>query len=360
MLVWAGIAGGLVLLVGGGELLVRGASRVATIFGLSPLVIGLTIVAFGTSAPELAVSLQAVHAGAADVAVGNVIGSNIFNVLFILGVSALLTPLTVTRRIVRVEVPIMIGISVLTLVAALDGRLGRIDGLILLLVAMTYTGWLLRNGAGELPNGGGAHQEPAGPGALAAVLTAAAGLALLVAGARFLVQGAVALAQAYGVSDAVIGLTIVAAGTSLPEVAASVAAALHGQRDIAIGNVVGSNIFNLAVILGLTALTADGVAVAPGLLRFDAVVMLAVAVACLPIFFTGHAIARWEGGLFLGYYAAYTLYLVLDATGHDYLAPFRDAMLYFAVPLTAVTLAVLWAQAAVQHRRGGSSASRQG
>lgn len=329
------------LLVGGGELLVRGSARLAELKGVAPLLVGLTIVAFGTSAPELAVSLLAVRAGAADVALGNVVGSNIFNVLVILGISALIVPLTVTRRIVWVEVPIVIGLSVVAWVCAADGRLGRADGVALLILFVTYTGWLLygaRATDGSAPDAGPV--PAAGPGAAVSALTAAVGLLLLVAGARWLVDGAVAIARTMGVSDAVVGLTIVAAGTSLPEVAASVIAAARGYRDIAIGNVLGSNIFNLALILGTTALVGGGLDVTPDMWRFDMVVMIGVAAACLPIFFTGHTIARWEGALFLALYVAYTAYLVMNATRHPALPGFQQAMV-FVLPLTAATLIVL-------------------
>jgi cation:H+ antiporter len=336
---------GLGVLALGGELLVRGASGLAARLGVSPLVIGLTVVAFGTSAPELAVSLQSVRAGAAELAVGNVVGSNIFNVLFILGISALIVPLAVARRIVWIEVPVMVGFSLLTVLLALDAGVGAIDGLVLLSLAAAYTVWIGR--AGLIEGGPDVSQERA-RGAVRPAIVALLGLVGLVAGARWLVAGAVALAAALGTSEVVIGLTIVAAGTSLPEVAASVIAALRGQRDMAVGNIIGSNIFNLTFILGSTAVAAGGIAVSPGIIGFDLVVMLAVAVACLPMFFTGHAIARWEGGLFLGYYAAYTTYLVLDATQHEFLTHFRDAMLLFAMPLTLVTLAVLVSRA-VRH-----------
>jgi cation:H+ antiporter len=192
----------------------------------------------------------------------------------------------------------------------------------------------------------------------------AAGLALLVLGSRWLVDGAVELAAALGVSELVVGLTIVAAGTSLPEVATSIVATLRGERDIAVGNVVGSNLYNILAILGLSGLLApDGIPVAPALVRFDLPVAIAVAVACLPIFFTGHLIARWEGALFLGYYVAYVLYLVLDATDHDALPAYSLAMLAFVLPLTAVTLAVVAvrartpsAGAPAETTTGGSSA----
>jgi cation:H+ antiporter len=196
-----------------------------------------------------------------------------------------------------------------------------------------------------------ADATPSGPAV--STVTALAGLGLLVLGSRWFVEGAVGLAQSLGVSDVVIGLTVVAAGTSLPEVAASLVAAARGHRDMAVGNVLGSNIFNLTVILGTTAVAAGGLTVAPGVVSFDLIVMVAVAVACLPIFVTGHRIARWEGGLFLAYYIAYTTYIVLDATGHDQLPHFRDAMIFFALPLTAMTLLILATRSVVRHGFAG-------
>jgi cation:H+ antiporter len=340
---------GLALLIGGAELLVRGASALAARLGISALVIGLTVVAFGTSAPELAVSVQAGLAGKADIAVGNVVGSNIFNVLFILGLSALIAPLTVARQLVRLDVPVMIGVSLLVLLLALDGGVSRYEGALLFFGIVAYTAILLR--AGQLAGNAAAGSEFARTNGLLAHLpvqlaSIAAGLTALVLGARWLVDGAVAMAQALGVGEAVIALTIVAAGTSLPEVATSVVAALRGERDIAVGNVVGSNIFNILAILGVSALvTPGGLEVAPAMLRFDVPVMLAVAVACLPVFFAGYQITRWRGALFLGYYLAYTLYLVLAATRHDALPAFGTVMLEFVIPLTVITLLVLVARA---------------
>jgi cation:H+ antiporter len=182
---------------------------------------------------------------------------------------------------------------------------------------------------------------------------AIAGLLFLLLGARWLVQGAVTLAMAWGISDSVIGLTIVAAGTSLPEVAASLVATLRGHRDMAVGNVLGSNIFNLTVILGVTAAWAGagGLSVPEGVVTFDVVIMVAAAVACLPIFITGHVIARWEGGIFVAYYGAYLSYLVLDAIEHETLPHFRDAMVFFAIPLTVVTLTVLATRTLAASRR---------
>nr|WP_255603524.1 calcium/sodium antiporter [Oscillochloris sp. ZM17-4] len=347
---------GLGLLIGGAELLVRGASRLAGAAGIPPLVIGLTVVAFGTSAPEFAVSAQSALSGQADIAVGNVVGSNIFNVLFILGVSALIVPLVVQRQLVRTDVPLMIGAGLLMALLALDGRVGRLDGLMMFGLLLAYIVFQVRQGlregaaSAEAP----AQQEgrPTGGGQLAMNLgLVAGGLVLLVVGSGWLVDGAVAMARALGLSELIIGLTIIAAGTSLPEVAASLVAALRGERDIAVGNVVGSNLFNILGILGLTAVIApDGVTVSPAAMAFDIPVMIAVLLACLPIFFTGYRIARWEGGLFLAYYAAYTAYLMLSAANHDALPAFSAAMQLFVLPLTAITLALLGARAFVQRR----------
>jgi len=336
---------GLVLLVLGGEWLVRGASRLAARLGVPALVIGLTVVAFGTSAPELAVTVGAAMAGgpAADLALGNVVGSNIFNVLFILGVSALVTPLAVNLRLVRLEVPIMIGVSALALVLIGNGTVGRAEGLLLVAGLVIYTLFTVlqsRQAAGAAGESGTAAAAPV----WRQVAFIVGGLILLVVGSRLLLHGAVGAARLIGVSETVIGLTIVAAGTSLPELTTSVLAGLRGERDIAVGNVVGSNIFNLLGVLGLAAVVAPaGVPAAPAVVAFDGWVMLAVALLCLPAFFTGLSIARWEGAVFLLYYAAYSTWLILDATGHDALPMFSGLMLRVVIPLTVLTLAAsLW------------------
>jgi cation:H+ antiporter len=329
---------GLVLLVAGGELLVRGASRMAAGLGISPLIIGLTVVAFGTSAPELAVSLQAGLAGQADIAVGNVVGSNIFNVLFILGLSALIVPLTVSEQLVRLDVPIMVGVSVLLLLLALDGRVGQLEGALLAAGVIAYV--LLQIGISRRTGGGGIDLPEGGVGRLPVnIALVVAGLGLLVLGSRWLVNAAVVIAELFGVSQLVIGLTIVAAGTSMPEVATSVIAGLRGQRDIAVGNVIGSNIFNILAVLGFSALiTPGGVVVSAGALSLDLPIMVAVALLCLPIFLTHFTITRWEGLLFLGYYVMYATWLVLDAAQHHAATGFRDVVLTIVLPLTLLTV----------------------
>ncbi len=341
---------GLVLLILGAEVLVRGASRLAAAAGISPLVIGLTVVAFGTSSPELAVSVQSALSGQADIALGNVVGSNIFNVLFILGISALILPLVVAQQLVRLDVPLMIGISVLVLVFALDGRIVRWEGALLFAGVIAYTVFLIRQSRKETSEVKEEYAHEYGDGRtrsvgawLLNIAFVVGGLALLVLGSRWLVDGSVVIARLFGVSELIIGLTIIAAGTSLPEVATSIIAALRGERDIAVGNVVGSNIFNLLAVLGLTSLLAPaGVGVPPAALAFDIPVMIGVAIATLPIFFTGFRIARWEGALFLTYYIAYILYLLLDATQHDALTTYSTAMAFFILPLTTITLATLF------------------
>lgn len=341
---------GLIALVAGAQLLVRGSSRLALSFGISPLVVGLTVVAFGTSAPELAVSVRSAWGGQVDIALGNVVGSNIFNVLFILGLSALIAPLVVAPQLIRQEVPIMLGASLLLFLLALDGGISRADGALLFALVIAYTVFLIRQSRRETRATQDEYAQEFGARATATwdrhwgvqVALILAGLALLVLGANWLVDAAVAFARMLGLSEMVIGLTIVAAGTSLPEVATSVVATVRGERDIAVGNVIGSNAFNILAVLGLSGLVApQALTVAPALLSFDLPVMIAVAVACLPIFFTGHTIARWEGVLFLFYYAAYVAYLLLAAQQHDALTTYGAVMLTVVLPLTAVTLAVI-------------------
>jgi cation:H+ antiporter len=352
---------GLALLVVGAEALVRGASKLAAIVGIPPLIIGLTIVAYGTSSPEMAVSVMSSFSGQADIAVGNVVGSNIFNVLCILGISALVAPLVVAQQLIRLDVPIMIGVSGLMLLFGLDGKIGRSDGIILFLGAIIYTVFLIYQGRKEQNpevqqeyENNCPEREPGTPLIwlinLGYIL---GGLVLLVLGSRWLVDSAITIARSIGVSELVIGLTIVAAGTSLPELATSVIASFKGERDIAVGNVVGSNIFNILAVLGLSgAVAPDGITVSNAVLRFDVPVMIAVAIACLPIFFTGSVISRKEAVVFLGYYVAYSIYLVLDSSDHSALPIFSTAMLMFVLPITVLTIGtIVWREMSTNAKR---------
>jgi cation:H+ antiporter len=322
-----GFLGGLVLLVLGAEWLVRGASRIAVSLGLSPLVVGLTIVALGTSAPEMAVSVAAAAGGQGDLAVGNVLGSNIFNTLAILGVCALMSPITVAVRLVRFDVPVMAGAALVMLLLALDGAIDWQDGGLLVTGLLAYVAYVVRHSRAESRAVRAEYQRsfgtppPRGRDAgaramLRLALLVLLGLALLVLGSRLLVDGASAIAAALGISRHVIGLTIVAAGTGLPELATSIVATRRGERDIAVGNVVGSNLFNILGVLGLAGIAAPGGLAVEGLaLRVDMPVVLATALVCIPAVQRGGQFSRRTGLLFLLGYVAYLVWLVLGVSG---------------------------------------------
>jgi cation:H+ antiporter len=304
------LAAGLPLLLLGAEGLVRGSSALARRMGVSPLVVGLTVVAFATSAPELFVSVSAALQDKGSIAVTNVVGSNIANVLLILGLAGLIRPLRVKAEVIRVDLPIMVVVSLLGLALLVDGRIDRWEGALLLFGIVVYTGltiWLARHESlasvrSEFERG--VPTRPRGvPGQLALVL---AGLSTLILGSHFLVKGAVGLAGYLGVPEAVIGLTVVAVGTSLPELVTSAVAAIRDESDIAIGNVIGSNIFNLLAILGVSALVRP--LRSTGVVGLDLVIMIAAAVVVLPMARTGLRLNRWEAAAMLVAYAAY-LYL---------------------------------------------------
>ena len=349
MLIALQIVAGLVLLVFGGELLVKGAVSLAASCKISPLVIGLTVVAFGTSAPELGVSLHAANTGSPEVAIGNVVGSNIINVLFVLGASALVTPLIVSSQLIRLDVPLMIAASVTMWIMAADGVVQQWEGACLFIALIVYIVFCIRKSRCEHQD---VHDEFAGQREqsnsrvrhlLGQIGLLIAGLVLLGFGSHWLVDGAVTVAQWLGISKLIIGLTVVAIGTSLPEVVTSVVASLRGERDIAVGNVVGSNLFNILCVLGLTSLVSPtGIPVAPTAITFDIPVMVLVAVICFPIFLTGSVIRRWEGGLFLFYYVAYTTFLVLAAMGTG--LGMAKSIGFVLLPLTAVALVMSFIQ----------------
>jgi len=321
---WVWLAVGLGVLTAGAEMLVRGAVGLAAAVRISPLVIGLTVVAFGTSAPELVVSVRSALTGQPEIALGNVVGSNIFNVLVILGLSSLIVPLRVDQQLVRLDVPLLIATSLATYAMCLDGRLGGFEAVGLVAALVVYTVWLVRKSRREQSaavvgeySAEFAEQTPSTAGRLVLFAVAvAAGLGMLVVGADLFVAAAIEIARGWGLSELVIGLTLVAAGTSMPEVATSLVAAFKGERDIAVGNVVGSNIFNLMGVLGLSGLVSGGgLPVGPEMISQDLPVMVLVAVACLPVFLIGHAIERWEGFVLLVFYCLYTAALVCEAQG---------------------------------------------
>lgn len=280
----------------------------------------------------------------------------------------MITPLVISQQLVRLDVPLMAAVSLLTLLLALDGRFSRMEGLFFFLGLLGYLYLLFRIGQRESAEVKQEYEHEFGSPAKPAprrlgrnALLAVSGLALLGVGSRWLVQGSVEIARALGVDELVIGLTIIAAGTSMPEVITSVIASLRGERDIAVGNVVGSNLFNLLGVLGLTALiTPGGVAIPQDARAFDLPVMTAVALACIPIFFSGTKILRREGALFFGYYLAYTAYLILDAIRHPILPLFTQIMLGVALPVTIVTLTVVLIRVIGQRRRSASPTARPG
>ena len=293
---------GILLLYFGGEGLVRGASGLARRFGLSPLVIGLTVVAFGTSSPELAASLMAAFQGAPDVALGNVLGSNIANVGLILGFSALLQPMVAAGGMLRREVPFMILVGLLLIPLAINGWYGRLDGLLLLLLFAVFLAVLLKGGgqrSEDIPDSGGKSLGTQ-------IGMVVGGILLLVVGADQLVDGAVALARAWQLPEQVIGLTMVAIGTSLPELAASVVAVRHGEGDIVFGNVIGSNIFNVLLVLGTTTVIHPIPVELSQFLR-DLVVGAGFSSLVVPLIFLRKSLylGRFEGSLLLAAYLTY-------------------------------------------------------
>jgi len=310
------------------------------------------------------VSVQASLAGQADLAVGNVIGSNISNILLILGMSAIAAPLVVSQQLVRLDVPLMIGVFGLMWLMALDGRISTIDGGILFTGAIAYTVFAIRKSRKENREIQEEYEKEFGKadGKTTSLWwnlgLVVAGIALLAVGSNWLVDSATAIARVLGVSELVIGLTVVAVGTSLPELATSVVASIKGERDIAAGNVVGSNLFNVLSVLGLTAIVVPtGVPVASSVLSFDIPIMFVVGLACLPIFFSGYRIDRWEGSIFVFYYLAYVLYLVLDASGHDSLPLYSRVMILFVVPISVLTILIItWRSFRQQRIEGPPSA----
>lgn len=355
---WLLLVVGLVLLVIGADLLVKGAARLAGSFGIPALVIGLTVVAFGTSAPELAVSVKAAYSGQAELAIANAVGSNIFNVLFILGAAAMISPLIISRQLIRQDVPIMVLVSIAALLLTLDGSISRLEAALLFAGLLGYTWFLFRQGKAQgvetVDEEVEAMLKTKTP-AWQNLLLVIGGLILLVLGARWLVESAVEIARAWGVNEAVIGLTIVAAGTSLPEVVTSIVATIRGERDIAVGNVVGSNIFNILCVLGLSGLVSPIPLMAgEQMTNIDIPVMVGVALLCVPLFFIGSVLNRIEGLLFMLLYIAYTWYLVAMALKEAYLPDLQQAILYGLLPVVVLYVLVSFVHDRIKNSRQNS------
>lgn len=338
---------GLAALIAGAELFLKAVDHFGLKWGVSPLIMGLTVVAFATGAPELAISIKAAATGSADLVLGNIIGSNIANILLILGITSLIAPINITRRVIRVDVPIVIAVSALVLVLALDRQLTSTDGMILLTGLIAYsvfTYFQIRKSRAEdvieevfeyetdpdqLAKGAFFYIKNIG-----FLLT---GLAMIVLGSNWMVESAVTIATVLGMSELVIGLTIVSIGTSLPEVATSLSAARKGKADIAVANVLGSNLYNVLLTLGLTLIIAPNVlVVSEDAINLDLPFMVAVSIVCIPIFIAGFNLTRTDGAIFIFYYTTYLSYLVLDALGAPLAESIEILMIWIALPLTVV------------------------
>jgi len=324
---------GLASLIWGAEILVRSASKLAVSLGVSKLVIGLTVVAFGTSAPELAVGIEAGINDQPDILLGNVVGSNLTNTLLILGLSALIIPLNVHKNLVRFDLPVMIAATLLLMILSFNNLLTFWECILLVVCLFLYLYALIRfSGKATLTE-----QELLDAGSpwlngLLAIL----GLIMLIAGARWLVESATIFAEMAGVSELVIGLTIVAVGTSLPEIVTSILAAVRGEKDLAVGSIVGSNILNILSVIGISGLFIAGIPVQDSLIRIDLVVLLGISLLCAPFFFSGKIISRLEGGILFSGYLLYLFYLYLDSIESDLMVMFADIVLFGLVPLVVL------------------------
>jgi cation:H+ antiporter len=339
------IVAGILLLFAGGELFVAGSVALSLLFGIPQIVIGLTVVSMGTSAPELFVSLlSTIQGGSAGdaIAVSNIVGSNIFNVLIVLGASAAVMPLRVKSRLVRRDVPLLLGVSMATWGMASGGRITWVAGLALITGTVINLLWEIRSAKEDSSEASDDMDTDGAAPAPVAAAKLAAGLGLLVLGSQVLVKGAIAAAQGLGVSETVIGLTIVAAGTSMPELVTSLVAAYRGKADLAIGNVVGSNLLNQLVILGLCALVSGerGLGVDPVMLVRDFPIMVATTLACLPIFWTGGVITRLEGWILIALYVVYVIEQILSSTASSVSDEFRLIALVAILP--AVLIFLVW------------------
>ncbi len=332
---------GLIALIGGAEILVRAVTRLASAIGISRLIIGLTVVAFGTSAPELAISIKAGISGQTDLMLGNIIGSNISNTLLILGLVAMLIPLKVNKWLIKSDLPIMIGITAVVYFFSLNGMITFWECLILTGLLITYLIFLARQG------GAGTDEIIVKPkrkisSLLIYLFFCIVGFVLLITGAQWMIDSALIFAEWIGVSELVIGLTVVAIGTSLPEIVVVMVAAIKKERDIAVGSIIGSNILNLLAVLGVSGLFIQGpIPVQDVLIRFDIPLLIVISILCVPIFYTGYRITRWEGGIFLFFYGSYLYYLYLSGTGHHLLELFTFLMSRWIIPMIILIIVIV-------------------
>lgn len=338
---------GLIALIAGAELFLKAVDHFGLKWGVSPLIMGLTVVAFATGAPELAISIKAAASGSADLVLGNIIGSNIANILLILGITSLIATLNITLRVIRIDVPIVIGVSAVLFFLAWDGKLTTLDGVILLggfIAYSIFTYFQIRKGRDE-DNVEEVFQyeksvDELAQGAFFYIKNGGfllVGLALIVLGSNWMVDSAVEIATLLGISELVIGLTIVSIGTSLPEVATSLASARKGNADIAVANVLGSNLYNVLLTLGLTLIIAPNVlTVSADAINLDLPFMVAVSIVCIPIFIAGFNLTRMDGAIFLFYYTSYLTYLVMKSLASPGVDFIEQGMAMVVVPLTVI------------------------
>jgi len=328
---------GLIALIWGAEILVRSSSKLAASLGVSKLVIGLTVVAFGTSAPELAVGIEAGQMNQPDILMGNVIGSNLTNTLLILGLASLIIPLEVHKNLIRFDLPVMITSTLLLILLSLNNIITFWECAFLFLCLLIYLYALVRfSGKTRLTE-----EETVKAGSpWKSGLLSIVGLVMLIFGARWMVGSATIFAEKAGVSELLIGLTIVAVGTSLPEIVTSILAAVRGEKDLAVGSIVGSNILNILSVIGISGLFISGIPVQDSLLQVEYIILMAVSVLCFPIFFTGRRIKRIEGAIFLSSYILYLFYLYLDSIASSFLPSFVQWVLFGFVPVVVLYVIV--------------------
>lgn len=312
---------GLIVITVGAEILLKGASKIASLLNIRPIVIGLTVVSIGTSLPELAVGLTAIGEGAGDIAVGNIAGTNIVNILFVLGLSAALRPLPLQMKSIKIELYTMIVAAVLLLLLSLDGRLNLWDGILMFVLGVIYLIIIVKTSKNETPKVQKDFKEEFEPSTTKEktdykvwiwnFMLLFCGIIATIYGAEKLVDGAVSIAKHFGMSDAVIGLTIIAIGTSAPELATTIVGTIRNERDVAVGNLLGSSIINIFIVLGVTTMfIPDGINVSKDLLWFDLPLAALVAIVCYPVFKSDQMISRKEGIAFVLMYLAYLGYLL--------------------------------------------------
>lgn len=355
---------GLGLLLGSAGLLVRNSAKLASLVGKSSLFIGVTVIAFGTSAPELAVGISGQLSNNSDVGLGNIIGSNIFNIFFVLGLAAVMHPIIVKKPLVRRDIPILLGVYVLFFLFALNGTVGSIESIILLSVFVIYLYYLSKN-ASEHPGAPieEAAQKKENPAAKSSLFFTlfliAVSIAVMVIGADMVVQGATSIAKNLGVSELVSGLTIVAIGTSLPEIVTTITAVRNNEHELAIGNVLGSCLFNIIVVPAVMALiNSHGLSISKEAEIIDIPVMILAAVSCLPIFFSNHRISRSEGALFLVYGTAYFILLYIRSASDSFLNLYKVEMGVTALGLVSITFVIITVRAILYHKHSKEKINR--